>query len=487
MSWTDEEIDQLFRERANDLSFEYKPEFWEAFSSSLSSVDLGGMSGEYHEVDQLYQLSANEMTFEYKDAYWKEIEGMLPRRRRPDFLWFGTALFFLGALTVGRLTVEIPVSETPLQANAPVLSAAGAQNEASVPVSENHGPVLVNEPGNLDEANSANDLTENPDRMWIEEHGTEFNQLAPGQEGNLSESFNPLMPTETPGNNELADGVNPSENLSNPGDQHETNVERLENEVHPVYVGGNMEQDALVQENTQTGIEQGEIDRLPTRDLPGIEEQMMAASDLPAAYDFKLPVISSMYIELNGGLSQSLITPSSSLSYSGGLGIGARFIKGRFTFNAGLNGQISFHDDIVLNREAKVYGFGSEVYRYTLKYDQMYTAEAVFGVGYRFGSHQINLGVRPSYLVGTKVGVTMLEQEMESDRQTIYGHTEGLKRFGLKPTLGYSFDLRGNITLGLNLGVQTMKLVEEDFIDGKNNTLPMDLQFYLRKGIRFRK
>lgn len=484
MSWTDEEIDQLFRDRANDLSFEYKPAYWEEFSSSLSSLDLGGMSGETHEVDQLYQLSANELTFEYKDAYWKEVEGMLPRRRRPDFLWFGTALIFLGALTVGGFTSDTPAEEQALQANTEVQAVAGSQDEVQVPVSESHAPAVVNE----------------PDFVSLDLEGIVPNNV-PLEFAGGNETYTPENGGRVPENELRAE--NPVD-VPVPLDENLENTTPIENQmVNPLVIGndtgdGNdgvpeitvgdpLHLEAQNIAHTAEDIEQGEIGVLATRNLPGTASQTLAESNLPAVYDFKLPLSTGLYLELNGGLSQSLITPSSSISFSGGLGIGARFQKGRFLFNTGINGQIAFHDDITLNRQAKVYGFGSEVYRYTLKYDQMYNVEAVLSAGYRFGPHQITVGIRPSYLVGTKVGVTLLEEEVESDRKTVYGHTEGLKRFGLKPTLGYAVDLKSNFTLGLNLGVQTMKLVEEEFISGKNNTLPLDLQIYIRKGLRFRK
>ena len=73
------------------------------------------------------------------------------------------------------------------------------------------------------------------------------------------------------------------------------------------------------------------------------------------------------------------------------------------------------------------------------------------------------------------------------ERNDIYGFMEGINRVGIKPTIGYSFRLNNGISIGVNSGIQLMKLVNEDFINGVNNKLPIDCQVYLRKSIQIRK
>ena len=478
MSWTDEEIDKLFQDKANDLSFEFKPEYWQEFSEVLSTPDLGAMAGEFDEVDQLYQLSANELTFQYKDAYWQEVQGMLPRRRRPDFLWFGTAGLFLSALTLG----------TVLQLNRAASSPVIAENEVSEEILalqtvENQGQ--VNEPRYetytaVESSLGNNYLANDADRINLDENGNEgqpiYAEVNPEHGLVTSGTNDPGHPTiELP--LDLRSDINPP-------------VADTKIEVNPEGSGDKGDRAVSPSEETNQIVHTTEaVNDLPTlplnTDQASPELADFQGSD--AIQDLRLPTRSIFYLELNGGLSQSLITPSESFSYSTGFGMGAQFQKGRFSLTTGVNANWSFHDDILLNRQAKVYGFGSDVYRYTLKYDHIYSLEAVLNLGYRFGRHQITAGVRPSFAFGSKVGVTLLEEEIETDRQTLYGHMEGLKRFGLKPMIGYSVDLPSDFTIGLNIGIQTMKSVDEDFIGGKNNFLPIDGQLYLRKGISFRR
>lgn len=488
MSWTDEEIDKLFQDKANDLSFEFKPEYWQEFDEVLSTPDLGAMAGEFDEVDQLYQLSANELTFQYKDAYWQEVQGMLPTKRRPDFLWFGTAGLLLTALTLGSV----------LQMNRPVSTPVISENEASEQIlapQVSEAPAQVNEP-----SYEMNEVQQPQDAGNSGANGTPLDPPSINGIGNNGQPLtgvrNPAGPVDVevkPENNLVTPGlINPSNPElgppSNPVDENIIVGVDTRNEVDPIENGANLQSNP--EENKQAVNPAEAVNTLPTLPLNSTVQETPALADFQegdAIQNLRLPVRSTFYVELNGGLSQSLITPSKSISYSTGFGVGAQFQKGRFSVTTGVNAIWNFHDDILLNREAKVYSFGSEVHRYTLKYDHIYTLEAVLNVGYRFGRHQITAGVRPSFAFGSKVGVTMLEEEIETARQTRYGHMEGLNRFGLKPMIGYSVDLPANLTIGLNIGIQTMKSVNEEFISGENNFLPIDGQLYLRKGINFRR
>lgn len=469
MSWTDEEIDKLFRDKAGEMSFDFKPAYWEEFNAALPAADLGGMSTDFSEVDKLYQLSANELAFEYKEAYWQEVQSMLPRRKRPDFLWFGTAVLFLGVLSAGTLFQSDRSAEAE--------SGNVAQITTTETGSEN-GP---------DQPDASVNTTTIQDQHGTGSNGSGNTALtSPENEPSLQ---NPLYERAVGQGYRVTDVFSPSPALINMG-QHEASLPE-NHDAQPESIETNPSvnpQETADRTHTDEVAEPGDVNSLPAHTLVSeTTHDLVDFTDQVILRDFQMPTGYRFYVELNGGLSQSLITPSGSLFSSGGAGVGMQFRKGRFTFTTGINGQWSFHNDLVLNREAKIYGFGSDVYRYTLRYDHVYSLEASLGVGYSLGRHRITAGVRPSYIIGTRVGVTMLEEDVETSRETVYGHMEGLHRFGLKPMLGYACDLKGNWTIGLNIGVQTMKAVDDSFIDGKNNTLPVDGQLFLRKGINFRR
>jgi hypothetical protein len=66
------------------------------------------MSWTDEELDQLFSDAASNATVEYNDAYWKDIEGMLPvRKKRKGLLWWmggAGAIVFFGSL----LLVQFP-------------------------------------------------------------------------------------------------------------------------------------------------------------------------------------------------------------------------------------------------------------------------------------------------------------------------------------------------------------------------------------------
>jgi hypothetical protein len=222
-------------------------------------------------------------------------------------------------------------------------------------------------------------------------------------------------------------------------------------------------------------------------------ETILTESSLQAR-DFSLsnPVRTSFYIQGIAGLSQSLITPSDNISNNYGIGLGVEFNKPRISFILGMNTLVSNHKDLELNRVAKVYGFGSETFNYNIDYKSIYNIEGVIDITYNIRNHQLRFGLRPSYSFSSKVRFSKMQLDVENsfkneERNDIYGFMEGINRIGIKPTIGYSFRLNNGISIGVNSGIQLMKLVNEDFINGVNNKLPIDCQLYLRKSIQIRK
>ena len=69
------------------------------------------MSWTDEEIDQLYKNSAERVSFEYKNEYWKEMEAMLPEQKGKDFLWFLTSFLFLGIVASGVLLNSTELNE----------------------------------------------------------------------------------------------------------------------------------------------------------------------------------------------------------------------------------------------------------------------------------------------------------------------------------------------------------------------------------------
>lgn len=442
MSMTDEHIDELFRKGAENLSFEYKDAYWSEMNEMLSdAATVSGSGVEEAPVDEMFKAKADSMSFAYKPEYWSEMEAMLPTKRRPDFLWFFTSLLFIGLIGF-NLVDNFSSSE---------MNSERMANESSS--------------SNDNSSNKQTNQTENSDIDAIDQEQLviDLDQLNLDWLNDYNwDASNYWMPT-------------------------------CGGDIYPMGYGnpdliGMIGMPGIIEGTVE--VETDEVDDLAPKKLEGRIPELASQP----AYDGKVKATANMYVQAVGGLSQSLITPSEALSYSYGIGAGIEIKKRNFSFAAGANLIVSNHNDLELSRTAKVYGFGSEVYHFNMDYKQLYLIEGNLELGYAFKRHNVKIGVRPSYTFSSKVkvselGLTYTQADVadESATRSHYGYMDGLKRLGIKPMIGYSYNLRPDMTLGMNMGVQLMPMVNEEYIDGVNNKFPIDAQLYFRKTINFRK
>lgn len=488
MSWTDEEIDRLFKDGAQEQSFLYDPSYWEEFELSLPE---NGQRWSDKQIDNLFQLSAGKHSLEYKDAYWKEFEqtlpvneevwsdakidavfqesaegyvaeyqpaywnefaATLPVRRRRDLVWFFVAFTFMSAfgLLLIKNNEEIKLAENQNIGKSIVKNTV----EPVKNTEQNTNEVQESQIGGAGWSDKiVNDRKHNPKQK--ESHNTSTD----------NENITGFV-TETG-----TDG------------KDKTFAEQTEKPVSTDLIT-----ESSLSEEAPWEYEQLDINRVNYLDAiaPSIVRFHYAKGVNPRA-------LYSVYAQGLGGLSQSLITPSDKLSYNYGIGLGFNMDYKRLSFAAGANFLISEHQDLELNRTAKVYGFGSTLYQFKMNYKQLYLLEGNIEFGYSFGANKIKFGIRPSYLLSTKVKIQQNDMkadmtvEESSETRVSYGFTEGMYRFGLKPQLGYSYSFGKGIDVGVNFGVQLMPMVNEEFINGENNKLPIDGQLYIRKCIRLTK
>ena len=438
------------------------------------------MSWTDNEMDKLFQKEAGKQSFEYKDAYWKEMEAMLPAAKGGDFYWFLTSgifvalLFvtpFLGVLNESRKAEVLAMEAESSEVNT-TINNESLEKQSSNMIAENKVITAINNEVEK-EYLADNTVLNQPRKDEVQRSNVtpvKSNSIRVYKK-NTSDSSTPII---------LADshaGLNASDRKTNHNIVDSKHIE-LSNQV--------------TKESTFTSaidkkeeLEQIDVESLNTRDVSLLDQN--APLELQnITYDLSLPWSSSFYLEGNAGLSQSLITPSENNSYSFGAGLGTQFRKGRIVFTTGVNVIWSHYKDLLLTRQAKIYGFGSEVVQSHINFSELYTLEANLNVGYSFGRHNLNIGVRPSYVVGSKVKVTQ-SAELEDGNRTYYGFMDGINRWGVKPSFGYGFDLTNKLTVGVNLSTQILSSVNEEFINGVNKKFPIDGQIYLRKTLRLRK
>ncbi|MEJ6616735.1 MAG: hypothetical protein QNL61_07470 [Crocinitomicaceae bacterium] len=435
------------------------------------------MSWTDEEIDNLAREGVANSAIEYKNEYWTEFAEMLPVSGKKDFLWFFTAFLFLGLLgtsfvfngLLGNTNVQasneiriINESRVTDKVTQTVEKTEFELNEADVTASE------INEV--MD--NNTNATSENSIGIKNVNNSKLNNGVAQRKQNSSLKQV-----TKAPLNNKQ---IKPSSNIELGDPESKTNQ---------IFGGLEHDKQNSISQSTKNPVTENEV--TPVSELPfrSLNEFTTSASLMPAIErnKQKLTAMVTLYIGAFGGISQSLIMPSSDVSNSFGLGIGAQIQKGRFTFTTGVNGVWSNHKDLNLSRSSKVYGFGSNEYNYQFKYKQIYSLEAEITAGYKLGRHLINVGARPSFFVGSKVGVIETIDDKKTIDRNQYGYMDGLYRFGIKPTIGYSFDITASFKIGVNIGFEMMSKIKEGFLVGNNNRYPIDGQLYLRKSIRFKR
>ncbi len=434
------------------------------------------MSWTDEEIDKLFQDSANAQSFEYDNAYFREIEAALPvTKKGNDFLWMGMAMLFIVALTSGYFMNDS--SENRIN---------GTENQLA--------QVELNKSETLgSNSRSETNQTEiNKAEITDQTTGSELNVLdgshkviktrQNGQTASLS-AKNPLI--ELNASDKMAISVAEENARIAIGKAHRVTDEKLLAEAQVKAQDARIEIQA---DRAQLDTKQLPISAtLKSKSVSEIDQNLdrtVLASTFPVFGQLRPK--SAFYLELNSGMSQSLITPEvySSVSYGGGIGIESYLEN--FNLNTGLNLKVSNYRDLELTRTWKQYNFGSTSGMDNYNYKNIYSLELPITLGYNFGQHNFNIGVRPSLLIGAKITHQSFLNEELTRSEEIYGFAGGLKRFGLKPTIGYAFHMN-KWTIGANVGVQLMQSVNEADINGLNNRFPIDGKIYLRRTIRLRK
>ncbi len=432
------------------------------------------MSWTDEEIDKLFKESASDLSFKYDNAYFKEFEAAsLPvSKKGKDFLWMGTALVFIGVLTSAYLYTN---------GNESLSTEMTTKLVAEI---EEKGTVNANTQESADNNinGSANASAEN--NMTVDASQTAANTQA----SSSSARSNSALATNRNGSQRVENPVR----SSNGGNGAITQPTLISGGSSEIPASIQLMESKSAQQGTENDVANAStqfeaVSALTPNKATGIESTMK----LEVGEFSSLPLIeftpkTAFYVEATGGVSQSLVTPSENFSnsYGGGFGLETHF--GQFSLNTGLNFNVSNHQDLELTRAWKIYSFGSTSGLDSYDYKNVYAIEMPISMGYNVGQHRLTLGVRPSVIIGAKIDHQTFEDEILTRSERLYGLAGGLQRFGLKPTVGYSFHIQQKWTIGVNVGIQLLQAVNEEYINGFNNPYPIDGQIYLRRTLRLR-
>jgi hypothetical protein len=430
----------------------------------------GDMSWTDEELDQLFSDAASNATVEYNDAYWKDIEGMLPvRKKRKGLLWWmggAGALVFFGTL----LLVQFPFTTKSSvgNENSPELANSSVTdlNESATSSSSNRFKKSINSVESntsLIEKNlniSDNSASLQNTHKYKAAKGPDNPKKAFQQKVKSNEAI--VEPVRLVDNSSL---VNEDRGLFNPIQI----VESKSNEI---------QQEEMVSEV------------IPTLATIGINPLYQAAELIPTFYSLKSRSPHALYAEMGLGIGQSPIASSengSGMSKNYGLQLGYSFQKSNFRYSAGLGISLQQFDNVYIKERSLIYGFGSNSVDNHYRFSSLMRIEVPLAIGYQFKRHTLSAGANFSFPVIAGLSYTKFVDGNMAVEEKGYTSTEFFKPFGAELQLGYAYHLGSNWELGAKVQMQLINPIASDRILGKTNALPLSGQVALRKTIVFKK
>jgi hypothetical protein len=192
---------------------------------------------------------------------------------------------------------------------------------------------------------------------------------------------------------------------------------------------------------------------------------------------------SRLFLTLGAGFSQSFLQKSDNQMPVLSFGLGYSYYRKGWGFSAGITLHNIYANNLNINNQSKVYGFGVTDYEQRIDYKQLYNVEFPLSAEYRTGKHLFTIGVGPTYTFGTLLQYSEQIDEKVTEQSWKLGPKQGLQPFGMKSNVSYQLQINSSISVGVQLSTQLINQIDEDAFKSDNTRLPINGQLVLRKSI----
>ena len=403
------------------------------------------MSWTDEDIDKLFAENAHPHA-EFKEEYWHELEAMLPEKRRNGFAWYKLAAGF-GAAAL--LFVSLFYFNSSTSAIEPaVRTAKNEQGNTNQKVSES----VSNK--NFHNTPKANTYTEIPSVS-----GTNFSEKARDNQRLQSQSR-----VESPANFSLSE---------------DPEAEILLDESMDKSISSQVETSQESNSSNPAIRDEFRIDIL--KQGPVVFEN--SVSPLSAVNEFRQAPKMRFYVDLTAGFGQSMIQNGKELTKNVGLAAGVQFPLRKLRFNAGLGFASINYNNLEINEQSTRYGFYKTTYLNKFRYKELYLAQLPLQLEFPTKVGTFEFLLTPGYLIQTKMKYSYYENEMEVDRNLIYGETKGIEKFSVQSGFGYKMELMRGWEIGCR--VQTELIQNVEYKEITNIKFPIQGQLLLRKNLNF--
>ncbi len=429
------------------------------------------MSWTDEEIDTLFGEAANKQVFEYKPEYWNDIEKQLPiqKKRKRAYWWWTANVFFLGFLGL----IVFDASKKTNGVNQ-VNTASTTNHKSSNPsiekgVKMNVNSAIQNAKNELKKNDQLKEINANSDKKDNFDLIINDKRRLPVQLNLESDVF---TFSKTGLNDNLISNQNQNQDLSL------IPSVALEQEKNP-----NAEDliELVIVKQQDAGGKLG----LNTKELTFAQIQTQME---PVSFQKYKNNLMKMYVEIYSGVGQSYIkneTNANSVNATIGAAIGLTIPLKRFNISAGLGIQATKFDQLNIIERTKVYGFGSQILENSYEFSSIYSLTIPLSATYSFGRHSLNAGLRTNVNVMTQLKHS---QTLEGDFKSYssgFSDVRFFNRFGLLPSVGYSFYVNEKTQIGVQLNLQLLQQIQSDRFIGTPLNLPIDGQIYLKRTLDF--
>ena len=429
------------------------------------------MSWTDEEIDKIFGEAADKQVFEYRSEYWNDIEKQLPiqKQSKRAYWWWTANIFFLGFL--GFLAFE-------------------ASKETNVVIKND----TISETNPISRASSENSLLANKNntsqrtKFELDENQVIRKTTNLTNDGNTDLLKNENFTRVAPVKSEL-DKVDFNQNR------------KVELETIPENQIVDSEPEAPILVVQETSKNSSEIVELKAE----LQEELIENNPLelhtkavlisenvsnlePIMFPYEKEKLRKIYVEVFGGVGQSYIkneTNENVVNASIGGVVGLSFPVKRFNISAGLGLQGTKFDQLNILERTKIYGLGSEILENSYEFSSIYSLTIPLSATYTIGRHSMSLGITSNINLMTEL---KHRQTLDGDFKSYnvgYSDVSFFNRFGLLPSLGYSFHINEKTQIGVRMNIQLLQQIQSKRFIGSPLNFPIDGQIYLKRTLDF--
>ncbi|MGV3632200.1 MAG: hypothetical protein ACO1O6_13410 [Bacteroidota bacterium] len=184
------------------------------------------------------------------------------------------------------------------------------------------------------------------------------------------------------------------------------------------------------------------------------------------------------FIKMDNASQKPMPTASLGLSYQ-------YRTKGLF-YSAGFNWMNFSPNSLTLNRQSKVYDFNVTSYSQNIAYKWITLVEMPLTIGKRFRNHSFSAGIAPSLVLGSMVDIIQTENGLITNDYRMYGNMTGLKQFSASVHVAYDLHIARNLDFGVKVSNMLVNPLDETRFIGNLNKNPFQAQITLKKHFRIK-